>query len=175
LQGILGFWGSKRHVPKFMDLQCKNRKLAIMISTNCQRLFCISSKTSNGSDLQETFDQIATTVQTLIRVPALSFDRDPSYDFRHNKPVVPCIESYREHWRNLDELLNLKSSLNMEFEHDEEWQCAVRCENIEPMPYSIQLLFRRAVHVMATRLFDRRPDQLYIQKNGHSRLAKLPL
>jgi hypothetical protein len=34
----------------------------------CQPLFCLSSKTGNGSDIQGTFDEVMTKVKTHIRV-----------------------------------------------------------------------------------------------------------
>jgi hypothetical protein len=40
----------------------------------CQPLFCVSSKTGNGSDIQGLFDQIVTKIQMQIPVPAVSFD-----------------------------------------------------------------------------------------------------
>jgi hypothetical protein len=52
--------------------------------TKGQSLFCISSKTGNGSDIQETFDQIITKVKMQMPVPVLSFGGDLSYNFLHD-------------------------------------------------------------------------------------------
>jgi hypothetical protein len=71
-----------------------------------QPCFCLSSKTSNGSDIQATFDQIVTKVQMHIPVPTLSSDGDPSYNFRHGDFFIWLVEIYQENERNLDELLN---------------------------------------------------------------------
>jgi hypothetical protein len=47
-----------------------------------QPLFCASSQTGNGSDIQGLFHQIVTKVQVQISVPAISFDDDPCCNFR---------------------------------------------------------------------------------------------
>jgi hypothetical protein len=50
-----------------------------------QPLFCASSKTGNGPDIQGLFDQIVTKIQMQIPVPAISFDDDSSYNFCRDK------------------------------------------------------------------------------------------
>jgi hypothetical protein len=57
---------------------------ALNLDAKCQQLFCLSSKTGNGSGIQQPFDQIVTMVKTHMPVLGLSFDGDPSYNCRHN-------------------------------------------------------------------------------------------
>jgi hypothetical protein len=71
-----------------------------------QPLFCPSSKTGNGSDVQGAFDQIVTDAKTHIPVPVISSDGDPSYNFRHDDFFIWWVEIYRRNGRNLDEVLN---------------------------------------------------------------------
>jgi hypothetical protein len=72
----------------------------------CQPLFCVSSKTGDGLDIQELFGPIVTKVQVQIPVPAISFDGDPSYNFRRDDFFIWWVDRYRDKSRNLDELLN---------------------------------------------------------------------
>jgi hypothetical protein len=72
----------------------------------CQPLFCVSSKTGNGSDIQGLFDQIATEIQMQIPVAAISVDGDPSYNSRPDNFFIWWVDRYRDNGRNLDELLN---------------------------------------------------------------------
>jgi hypothetical protein len=69
---------SNDHDMLIVNLQPLHRE------AKCQPLFCLSSKTGNGSDIQGTFDESVTEVKTHIAVPAISSDGDPSYNFRHD-------------------------------------------------------------------------------------------
>jgi hypothetical protein len=72
----------------------------------CHPLFCVSSKTDNGSDIQGFFDQIVIKVQMQIPVPAISFDGDPSSNFRHDNFFIWWVDQSRDNGRNVDKLLN---------------------------------------------------------------------
>jgi hypothetical protein len=72
----------------------------------CQPLFWVSSKTRNGSDIQGIFDQIVTKVRMQIPVPVISFDGDPSCNFRDDHFFIWWVDRHRDNGRNLDELLN---------------------------------------------------------------------
>jgi hypothetical protein len=50
----------------------------------CQPHLWVSSKTGNGSDIQGTFDQIVTKVNTQTSIPTLSLDGDLSCYFHHD-------------------------------------------------------------------------------------------
>jgi hypothetical protein len=71
-----------------------------------RRLFCVSSKTANRSDIQGLFDQIVRKVQMQIRVPVISFDSDPLYYFCDDIFFIWWVGRHRDNGRNLDELLN---------------------------------------------------------------------
>jgi hypothetical protein len=73
--------------------------------TKCQPLFCISSKTGNGSDVQG-FNQIATKIKMQIIASVLLFDRDPSYNSCHGDFFIWWVDSYHQNKRNLSEPLN---------------------------------------------------------------------
>jgi hypothetical protein len=57
---------------------------ALHLDAKYQPLFGVSSKAGDRTDIQGTADEIVTKVKTQIRIPASSFDGDPSCTFRHD-------------------------------------------------------------------------------------------
>jgi hypothetical protein len=69
-------------------------------------IFLCFFKDGQWSDIQALFDQIVTKVQMQIPAQAVSFDGDPSYNFRLDNCFIWWVDRYRDNGRHLDELLN---------------------------------------------------------------------